>query len=74
MLSIARAHLFKMCTGSLGSSHHPSSSPECELFGLFVRPPRVGVFFQFELSSRNAPEWFAAISESWDPDGWWMEG
>lgn len=43
---ITGAHAWSTCTGSLGSSHHPSISPECALFGLFDVPPRVKLFFQ----------------------------
>lgn len=36
--TIPGAHRFTTCTGSFGSSHHPSISPECALFGLWILP------------------------------------
>lgn len=47
--SMIGAHAFITCTGSSGSSHQPSTSPECSLFGLFERLTKdiEKVFFQF---------------------------
>ena len=44
---IAGAHALRTWTGSSGSSHHPSISPEWALFGLLELPPSANVFFQF---------------------------
>src|SRR6266576_291732 len=47
--SMIGAHALITCTGSSGSSHQPSISPECSLFGLFERLTKdiEKVFFQF---------------------------
>src|ERR1700760_2608566 len=45
--SMAEVQALRICTGSSGSSHQPSISPECSLFGLFVRLTREKAFFQF---------------------------
>jgi len=40
------AQALRAWTGSSGSSHHPSISPEWALFGLFDFPPSANAFFQ----------------------------
>ena len=58
-----RAHAFKTCTGSSGSSHQPLISPVCADLGVLLpmrldnEPPSENDFFQFvEGRSASSPD------------------
>jgi hypothetical protein len=64
-----------MCTGSFGSSHQPCTSPECALFGLWIRPS-AQVRFQFDvvLTDGSLPADTGDVGKEYEPDGMTIRG